>query len=129
MTPTLGPVSPRLDNWDSERETLDGLRIVDVEEKTPISMSEWLDRNAGKGAAEIQAKALRSYKLSIWKALVLAPASVARGIRRKEDEFVRDFAEALAKDEYRRPFGLRHEWAATVGEVGEIVGEWRAKLP
>lgn len=128
MTPKLGVPSAELDGWEKQKATLDEMQIVDREAKSPISMSVWLNQNAGKGAADIQAKALRSYQLAIWKALVLAPASVARGIKGSEDVFVRDFAEALANDDNRRPFGLRHEWSATVGQVGELVTDWRAKL-
>jgi len=127
MSPSLGPLASTMHACEKEATLLNEIQIVDSEGHA-VSLALWLDMNAGAAASAAQAQALRAYKLSIWKALVLAPASVREAIRGSEAEFLRDFSDTLAKDDLARPYGRRAEWATTVGIVGEKVAAWRAQL-
>ena len=126
MTPCIGPINSG-EVIEKEMNTLEGLQILDPSAQGSLSMAQWLEDNSGKDASTALARALRAYKLSIWRALVLVPACVQRGLTGNEDAFIADFATALC-GEARRPAGLRPEWKATLGLVGERVKSWREGL-
>jgi HD superfamily phosphohydrolase len=126
MSPKLGSSGLGNEACEQETRTLDGILIS--HNGLPVKLSEWLDRTAGAGASAAHAKALRAYKLSIWRALVVVPAALRLNLREKalEPEFLRDFAAALADTNVRRPFGkTRAAWSDALNEVGAALKIWR----
>lgn len=130
MSPKLGAVGSGFDSSDKEMATLDGILIAPGG-GTNTSLREWLDNNAGTGAAEAHARALRAYKLSIWRALVAVPASLRAALQEKNltNQFISDFAATLANDTLCRPLkNTRKPWTEALSLVGANLRRWRGEL-
>jgi hypothetical protein len=131
MSPTHGSMAKEMD-CSSEENTLKGIRLLDRHESVPVSLWDWLDSNAGDGAGVAHARALRAFKLSVWKALVLVPASLRLRLQesRQEDRFLADLARALEDDSIRRPLGRpRESWLGAQKMIGDRLKTWRDKSP
>jgi HD superfamily phosphohydrolase len=129
MTPKLGPTSADFEKCEKEGETLEGIFIRHKGSPT-TSLQQWLEENAGDGAGDAHARALRAYKLSIWKALVAVPASLRAAITAagKTEEFIADFAATLADDTLCRPLkNTRGPWSNALSGVGQNLKKWRAE--
>lgn len=131
LTPSEGAANSWSDDIEEGKAQLGRIYIAKREGGEPVPLTDWLDNNAGPGAADAQARALRAYKLSIWKALVLVPASLKFELeaRSLSDAFQQDFAEALSNRELARP--LEHtqvQWLPAQRIIGDRVKGWRDDL-
>jgi HD superfamily phosphohydrolase len=129
LSPQLGSAAKGPGEFEGERNTLDGISIMRGRHST-ASLSEWLEESAGQGAADSAAQALRVYKLALWRALVLVPASLKTALVEKKqvDEFLDAFAAALAESSVRRPFGKTRPWGPTHSLAGTMIKRWRTDL-
>lgn len=134
LSPDLGPgaESQGVHSFSKEASTLRAIFITHSVASPPLALWDWLEKNAGPGSAEAQALALRAYKLALWRALVLVPASLRIVLRERGEEanFVRDFSAALADSALCRPIGkTRTARASAIGYVGRKLSVWRAPAP
>jgi HD superfamily phosphohydrolase len=132
MSPPLGPPDSSAAQYDSELAMLQEI-ILKADDKR-FTLAEWLDANAGgpsaeeDGAAISEAKALRSLKFAIWRALVLVPGSIARNLTTNKEraEFLDAFAIALADKNVRRPTSTYVTHSSRLSYVTSEVDKWRS---
>lgn len=133
LTPSLGSSVDEFSNCSRERSTLDEILVLPRTSKSPTSLTEWIDASVGAGAAEAHARSLRSYKLLLWRALVLVPASVRaafEGNSAATQQFLQDFSAALANQELARPLGrTMKSWGPAVKEIDLRIKALRDQRP
>lgn len=128
LSPPLGRAEESTLNTLREREMLGRISVyVDVT-KQPSPLDKWLNQHAGAGAAEAHAAALRAYKLGLWRALVLVPASIRislHGDEKMREDFLVDFSVALENPESRLPTLLDPRHSRGVAQVNRVVTSWQ----
>jgi HD superfamily phosphohydrolase len=130
MRPEIGLARDTFRQSARELNTLENILVSDPTAKI-ASLANWINRNAGKGAAASMASALHAYKLAVWKALVLVPASLKFALQSsgRTDVFVKQLAETFSQPALVRPFRrTRSSWAHALELAGSNVRQWRGQL-
>jgi hypothetical protein len=128
LNPQLGPLREAFGGARTERKILKSISMVSKDQTVRRSLHGWIDDGVGPGAADVVADALYAYKLALWKALVLVPASLRDQLRgeKARDEFIDHFAVALSRKGVARPGAASGSaYADTMEVVGRQVAAMR----